>query len=57
MPGFALFPRENRHKGTYCVWELGPAWHEKQAWECFLTSARDGAAERAYLNDLFAGSV
>jgi len=57
MPGFALFPRENRHKGTYCVWELGPAWHEKQAWERFLNSPRDAAAERTYLEDRFAGAV
>ena len=26
-PGFSLFPREGRHKGAYCVWELGPVWH------------------------------
>jgi hypothetical protein len=56
-PGFSLFPREARHKGTYCVWELGPVWHEQQAWVRFLTSARDAAAEQAYLDDRFAGSV
>jgi len=57
MPGFALFPRDNRHKGAYCVWELGPVWHEKQAWVRFLDSARDAAAERAYLEDRFTGPV
>jgi len=57
MAGFELSPRENRHKGTYCVWELGPVWHEKQAWVRFLTSARDDTAERAYLVDKFAGTV
>lgn len=57
MPGFALFPRENRHKGTYCVWELGPVCHEKQAWVGFLNSARDAMAERAYLDDRFVGAV
>ena len=56
-PGFSLFPREGRHKGAYCVWELGPVWHEQQAWVRFLTSARDAAAEQAYLDDRFAGSV
>jgi hypothetical protein len=56
-PGFALFPRERRHKGAYCVWELGPVWHEQQAWVRFLTSSRDAAAERAYLDDRFAGAV
>src|SRR4030095_11816700 len=35
-PGFSLFPREGQHKGAYCVWELGPVWHEQQAWVRFL---------------------
>jgi len=56
-PGFSLFPRERRHKGTYCVWELGPVWHEQQAWVRFLTSPRDTAGQQAYLDDRFAGSV
>jgi hypothetical protein len=56
-PGFTLFPREQRHKGTFCVWELGPVWHEKQAWVRFLTSTRDAAAQQVYLNDCFAGPV
>ena len=56
-PGFALFPREGRHKGAYCVWELGPVWHEQQAWVRFLTSSRAAAAEQAYLEDRFAGPV
>ena len=56
-PGFSLFPREGRHKGAYCVWELGPVWHEQQAWVRFLTSSRDAAAQQAYLDDRFAGSV
>ena len=56
-PGFSLFPRDGRHKGSYCVWELGPVWHEQQAWVRFLTSSRAAAAEQAYLDDRFAGSV
>ncbi len=56
-PGFSLFPRENRHTGTYCVWELGAVWSEKQAWVRFLGSARDDVAERDYLDDLFTGPV
>jgi hypothetical protein len=56
-PGFSLFPRENRHKGTFCVWELGAVWPEKQAWVRFLESARDAKAEQAYLDDRFAGPV
>jgi hypothetical protein len=54
-PGFSLFPREHRHKGTLCVWELVPVWHEQQAWVRFLTSPRDAAAQQAYLADRFAG--
>jgi hypothetical protein len=55
--GFSLFPREGRHKGTYCVWELGPVWHEQQAWVRFLTSARDAAAQQTYLDARFSGPV
>lgn len=45
------------HRGTYCVWELGPIWHERDAWRRFLSSERDAAAKRAYLDDKFAGLV
>ena len=56
-PGFSLFPREARHKGTYCVWELGPVWHEQQAWHRLLTSPRDETAVQRYLADHFSGPV
>ncbi len=56
-PGFSLFPRESRHKGTYCVWEFGAVWHEQQAWLRFLTSTRDEAAVQRYLADHFSGPV
>jgi hypothetical protein len=55
MADFALFPREGEHKPTLCVWELVPAWHEQQAWERFLLSARDEPAGQAWLGDLYAG--
>ena len=32
MSAFELFPREGQHKPTLCVWELVPAWREKEAW-------------------------
>jgi hypothetical protein len=35
MDDFALFSREKNHKPAFCVWELAPVWHEKQAWERF----------------------
>lgn len=57
MDRFALFPREEPHIPTFCVWELGVVAHEMQAWSRFLKSARDGAAAGAYLDDRFSGPV
>ena len=51
MADFALFPRDGQHKGTYCVWEMQPMWHERAAWETFLNSARDEKAAKAWLAD------
>ncbi len=45
------------HKGTYCVWELGIVWHERNAWVHFIESKRDEKAKLEYLNDLFSGMV
>jgi hypothetical protein len=47
----------NNHKGTYCVWELGVVWHERNAWVDFINSKRDHGAKLTYLNDVFSGSV
>ena len=55
MPDFALFPREGEAKPTYCVWEFAPVWHEKEAWERFLTSGRDEAAAESWRRDLYRG--
>ena len=57
MADFALFPRDESHKPTFCVWELAPVWHEKQAWERFLNSARDELAAQAWLEDRYAGAA
>lgn len=48
---------ETSHRGTYCVWELGPVWHERNAWARFLSSPCDEAAKQAYMNDRFSGLV
>jgi len=56
-PGFAIWPRPEPHLPTYCVWELGAVWAEKQAWTRYLQSPRDEAAEQAYLADQFEGVV
>ena len=53
MPG--VF--EGNHRVTFCVWELGPVWHERHAWVRFLSSPRDNAAKLAYINDRFEGQV
>jgi hypothetical protein len=55
MDDFALFPREREHKGTFCVWEQVPVWHEQGAWVRFLESARDEAAAEAWLADRYEG--
>ena len=44
-------------EATYCVRELGPVWHERNAWVRFLSSPRDDAAKQAYLADRLSGSV
>lgn len=54
---FTLFPLPGPHRGTFCVWELGAVWHERQAWRKFLLTARDDAAKRAYLADHAGGAV
>ena len=55
MADFALFPRDENHKPTFCVWELAAVWHEKQAWERFLNSTRDEAAAEVWLKFRYAG--
>jgi hypothetical protein len=44
-------------KPTYCVWELGVVWHERNAWVRFLSSKRDEEAKLAYCNNSFSGRV
>jgi hypothetical protein len=48
---------ETEHRATYCVWELGIVWHERNAWVRFIKSERDEKAKQEYLNDLFSGRV
>jgi hypothetical protein len=55
MAEFALFPREGTHKPTLCVWEMTPAWHEREAWLRFLASSRDEEAALGWLRDRYAG--
>lgn len=59
QPGgpFTPIPYETIHRGTYCVWELGPIWHERNAWMRYLSSPRDEAAKQAYVNARFSGLV
>jgi hypothetical protein len=56
-PGFSLFPLPGPQRGTFCVWELGVVNHEQQAWRRYLLSERGDTAQRAYLEDRFAGAV
>lgn len=45
------------HKGTFCVWELGIVWHERNAWLHFTRSERDEKAKLNYMNDRFSGEI
>jgi hypothetical protein len=55
--GYRSIEFENSHRGTFCVWELGPVWHERHAWVRFLASKRDVEAKLAYVSDRFSGLV
>jgi hypothetical protein len=55
--GYVPIEFEQSHRATFCVWELGPVWHERHAWVRFLSSKRDQEAKLAYVNDRFAGKV
>lgn len=57
MAHVAPFARGGNHLPTFCVWELGPVWHETLVWERFLASARDPAAAQVWFDDCFAGAV
>ena len=57
MPGFAPFIQAGHHKGTLCVWELGPVIHEQKAWVRFLQSPRGERDVEAYLSTHFEGVV
>ena len=56
QPDFAHFPLPELNHATYCVWELGPVWHERNAWRRYLMSARDETAKRQWLDDRFEGA-
>jgi hypothetical protein len=53
---YAVYERSG-HLPTYCVWELGIVWHERNAFERYLLSARDAAAASAYFADRYSGMV
>jgi hypothetical protein len=48
---------KDAHIATYCVWELGAVWYERNAWVRFIESKRDEETKLAYINDLFEGTV
>ncbi len=55
--GYTLIEYPQSHRATFCVWELAPIWHERQAWMRLLSSVRDEQAKLAYINDRFSGLV
>ena len=54
---YVPFKFKDDHKATYCVWELGAVWHERNAWVRFIESNRDEKAKLNYINDMFEGEV
>lgn len=50
MDGFVLFPQEEQHKGTFCVWEMSVVIHETRAWTKYLMSARGQQDKNKYLS-------
>lgn len=57
METFAPFVQMGRHRGTLCVWELGPVIHEQKTWVRFLQSPRQEGDVSAYLESTFEGDV
>lgn len=53
---FAAVPT-GAHSPNMCVWEMGPVWHERQAWVRYLRSPRDDAARDTFLADRLDGLV
>lgn len=49
MGDFALFPQDEPHKDTFCVWELAVVCHETQAWTTYLISNRTDQDADRYL--------
>ncbi len=46
---FEFYPQDERHKDTFCVWELAVVSHETLAWTTYLRSDRTKQDEEAYL--------
>lgn len=42
---------------AFCVWELGIAWHERNAWVEHVLKHPDNPQFDAYLNDTFSGPI
>jgi hypothetical protein len=55
--GFAPFVQTGRHRGTLCVWELGPVIYEQKAWVHFLQSSRGEDDLNVYLGSMYEGEV
>lgn len=52
MTDFAIFPLEEAHKATFCVWEMAVVTHESRAWIQYLISERRPTDEDKYLLDV-----
>ena len=46
---FALYPQDETHKDTFCIWELAVVSHETLAWTTYLRSDRTDEDADTYL--------
>lgn len=49
---FEFFPQAERHKDTFCVWELAVVSHETLAWTTYLLSDRTNQDADTYLTTI-----
>src|SRR5262245_20060843 len=57
MSAFAPFVQNGPHRGTYCVWEMGPVIYETKEWVRVLKSPRTERDLDTYLSSRFEGEV
>ena len=52
MESFALFPQDEAHRDTFCIWELAVVSHETLAWTTYLLSDRTNQDADTYVTTI-----